>query len=73
MILPLHHSTLVLSDIFIWTHNAAGEQRPKFTPILHGLYGKPLPTRRLLHWFVMHESLVFITIFEFYRYKPSRI
>ena len=25
------------------------------------------------HWFVMHQPLVFITIFEFYRYKPSRI
>jgi len=33
-------------------NNAAGEQRPKFTTILHGLYGKPLATRRLLHWLV---------------------
>ena len=33
-------------------HNAAGEQRPKLLAILHGLYDKPLSTRRLLHWFV---------------------
>ena len=32
--------------------NATGEQRPKFRPILHSLYDQPLPTRRLLNWFV---------------------
>jgi hypothetical protein len=29
-----------------------GKQRPKSLPTLHGLYVKPLPSRRLLHWLV---------------------
>jgi len=36
--------------------NAAGEQRPKLFPRLHGLYVKPLSTSRLLHWHVIWDS-----------------
>jgi hypothetical protein len=36
----------------IYLANAASEQRPKFMSILHGLYVKPLSSRRLLHAFV---------------------
>ena len=32
------------------TDNAAGEQRPELIPTLHGLYEKPLSSRRLLQW-----------------------
>jgi len=32
---------------------AEREQRPKFRPNLHGLYDKPLSSRRLLNAFVM--------------------
>jgi len=33
---------------------AAGEQRPSLIPNLHGLYDKPLSTRRLLYWLVVY-------------------
>jgi hypothetical protein len=34
--------------------NDEREQRPKFIPNMHGLYAKPLSSRRLLNAFVIH-------------------
>ncbi len=42
--------------------NVDRKQRPKFIPNLHGLYDKPLPSRRLLHAFVSDYLNSFLMI-----------